>query len=286
MRTKFTPMDEVVPEYQWHSDASLIMGNKFSTQVANPFDNGNYELWLFDRASSFWNLYMRTGALKWLRTAHKASQFYANGINEKGEFAFNPSYPKLMYCYGTPLMIDIMLTGDVALEDQILNIAEFGVERNFELTDSRTSLWTERGLAYWLLSALTAYEVTGEEVYKNRVIYRFESAYNRNSDGVMLHQMGLHEIGGLSNDDRLSQPIISPWMSALLSEAIWRYYLQSEDTRALQFIAGMGEHVAEHCLYEVVPGFGGISSSSSIIGQTQPAYLWSCLLYTSPSPRD
>jgi len=274
IRTKFIPFDQASSAYQWHSEGSVNFGESSFTTVPSVYTN---EPWLFDRAGSFWNLYFRTGELKWLKASHRASQFYASNMNANGSFNYKPGDFK--YSYGSSMLIDIMFTGDISLRDKITAVAKFQDEQNLLLQDG-SRFWTERHYAYWLLGALSAFEATGDSRYRDKVNERAAHTFFRaknpirsyQSEGGLLHTMGSHELGGYLPgpiEDRFSQPIISPWMSALLADAIWRYYLHSEDNAALEFLIGLGENVARHCMYTVE------NVHTNINGKTFPYYMWS-----------
>jgi hypothetical protein len=42
---------------------------------------------------------------------------------------------------------------------------------------------------------------------------------------------------------------MSPWMSALLGEALWHYYVYSNDTQALRIIAAYAQFIVENSVY-------------------------------------
>ncbi len=286
MRTKFISSDQVTTEYQWHNDAMINFGKSAINDVADTvLDEHKVNIytrspWLFDRAGCLWNLYLRTGELKWLKASHKASQFYASKINDRGIFEF-ATWDDLKYSFGGSMLIDLMLTGDTSLHNKIINVAEFAARENLRLEDGYR-FWTERHFTYWLLGALSAFEATGNINYKTQINERAAHAFFRaknpingyQPEGGLLHPMGPHEglntpVDGAPDTQGYYQPIISPWLSALLSDAIWRYYLHSEDEQALRFLIGLGENVARHCIYEVT------NVHPNINGNIQPYYLFS-----------
>jgi hypothetical protein len=59
----------------------------------------------------------------------------------------------------------------------------------------------------------------------------------------MLHGMTAHE--GAGGD----VPVCSPWMSALFADAVWEFYVHTEESSALDFLARLGHFVADHGLY-------------------------------------
>ena len=202
------------------------------------------EPWLFDRAMTLFGVYIRTGELKWLRHAHRATQYYAKHLNANGAFDLKTT-DDLKYSYGQAMFLDLMLTGDARLLEPIERVAAFG--RQFEETYAASlNFWTERHQAYALLAALSAWEATGKpehgdraiEVARASITAALEPANGWQPQGCILHTFRQHEGDA---DDR---PVCSPWMSALLADAIWRYYLMSADNDALAFLADLGEFIA------------------------------------------
>ena len=91
--------------------------------------------------------------------------------------------------------------------------------------------------------------MTGDSTHKERlddvVKATFDAVGNPASgswpnDLCILHTVESHEG---ANDQR---PICSPWMSALLAEIVWRYYLTTENDDALTFLAQLGDWTTEY----------------------------------------
>ena len=60
--------------------------------------------------------------------------------------------------------------------------------------------------------------------------------------GVLLHRPEVHEEGSFPD------VVMSPWMAALMTEALWRYHLHSDDRRALQLLGDYAQFVAERAI--------------------------------------
>jgi len=71
VRTRFNPINSVSQEYQWHSTAMVETGRRAVNEVGSGVDINVASAWLYDRASVIWNLYLKTGELKWLKASHK-----------------------------------------------------------------------------------------------------------------------------------------------------------------------------------------------------------------------
>ncbi|MBX3268690.1 MAG: hypothetical protein KF729_00425 [Sandaracinaceae bacterium] len=203
---------------------------------------GQAEPWLFQRALTLLGAYVRSGDVAWLRHAHRAAQYYASRLTSAGYFELAAG--DLKYAYGGALFADLMLTGDTRHLARIRAVATAGSSWNPVYT-ATTRFWTERHQTYALYAALIAWEATGEEAYATRagavvdatLRMAREPVNGWAPEGCLLHTSDSHEADGRA--DR----ICSPWMSALLAEALFRYYVHSEDEGVLDMLAGLADFV-------------------------------------------
>ena len=222
------------------------------------------EPWLYDRALTLFTVYIRTGDVYWLRRAHRATQFYSKRVGTSGIFTLASSTSDLKYSYGMSPLIDYLFTGDETLRTTIDRVATAGV-REWQTTYSTSmGFWTERHHSYALLAALAAYQATGNATHAQRAtaLADLTIQMSQNSSGCPLHTVEQHE--GVANDTRM---MCSPWMDAILAEAMLQYYILSEDERVLQWLSGMGDYVRNHAVYD------GSLSGSDLAGRTLPWYL-------------
>lgn len=221
------------------------------------------EPWLFDRAMTLFGLYIRTGDVHWLRHAHRAAQWYASRVNARGIFAL-VSYDDLKYSYGASLLVDYFLTGDTALSGPIQRIGAAGIAEWRTTYSTTQNFWTERHHAYALRAALAAFALTGDAAQATRATALADLVIqmSRNAAHCPLHTIEQHE--GDTGDARM---MCSPWMSALLSDAMMEYYIVSEDREVLRWIAGMGAYVRDFALYD-----GGIEHAE-LAGRKMTWYL-------------
>ncbi|MGD8525762.1 MAG: hypothetical protein PVJ63_05910 [Thioalkalispiraceae bacterium] len=225
------------------------------------------EPWLFDRATTLFGIYIRTGDIKWLRHAHRAAQFYANHVSAEGFFDLK-SYEDLKYSYGQSMLLDYMLFGDARLLPKIEAVAKAGEGWNPVYTISR-GFWTERHQTYALLAALSAWEATGNDRHAARVREvvgaSFGHALNPPNGwpaiGCMPHTRSSHE------GDATHEAVCSPWMGALFADAIWRYYIHSNDKNALVFLGDYADFLVKYGTYIVSADVAHIS------GRTMPWYM-------------
>jgi hypothetical protein len=229
----------------------------------------DFEGWLFDRPYVLWSVYGQSGELKWLRHAHRASQYYASWIAgdadasgyPRGSFRKRPPTgagergdPK--YSHSGGLLAAYLLTGDARLLRTIRDIEVFTARMSTRLPPAHqpSGFWTERHVAAALAGALHAFEASGDAAARNRVrqivagmrddLRKPPAGYPADMRGVLLHSALAHEGEGTSGW------LMSPWMSALLAEKVWQYYVLSDDPFALEFLSNYAQFVAEHALYQ------------------------------------
>jgi len=231
--------DSVAPEFARTGvndvDQRVTAGNRIDYVTAQ-------EPWLFQRALTLFNMYIRSGDVAWLRHAHRAAQFYGRHIDAQGSFDLAPG--DLKYAYGSALWLDLMLTGDTRQLPRVTRVATLGQGWNAVYT-ANTGFWTERHQTYALLAALVAWEATGDAAHATRArLVASETARQARQpvagwavEGCILHRQDAHE------GDGVTDPICSPWMSALLAEAMFRYYVHSNDRAALDFLAELADFV-------------------------------------------
>jgi hypothetical protein len=251
----------------WYDEAQLAFGRTAVNDVDPRVTASNliqYETtpspWLYDRTMSLYSAYLRTGDVYWLRRGHRSAQFYRAHLTSEGYFDLKAN--DLKYSFGQSLLTDMLLTGDESAAAHIEAVAEAGASWDPQYTFSR-GFWTERNQTYALLAALSAWEMTGETTHLDRVreIVTASIDVQRNPpqgwtrDGCVLHT------GTAASEGGGTTPVCSPWMSALLAEAIWRYYQLTQDTEALEFLAELGHYVRDLAIYEVPAGNGNLSRS-------------------------
>lgn len=227
-----------------------------------------FEPWLYDRAQTLFIAYFRTGDITRLRAAHRAAQFYKANITAGGAFALGGD---AKYVYGQSMLYDYMLTADATLLPVIerATMAHSGWPTNVSLN---TNFWTERNSAYALQSVLAAFDATGSASYAARARALFQSYFslqqqplnNWVKNGCSMHTNTQHD-----PSETIPAVMCSPWMGALLSEAIWKYYLLSMDQNALIYLADFADYIQMHALYTLgafrLPYYGATS-----YGRTDP----------------
>lgn len=240
----------------------------------------NYETWLYDRTGALANVYAITGDVKWLRHTHRAAQYFREYMKfpglpapggpvskfVRGAFTKRPQTDAWdsgdgKYLSTSGLVMAYLLIGDGRLLEKILDIYNFFevtpafLRRLPAATPNLSGLYTERLLAQMLNSALTAYELTGTVTYKNRAIEIFQGyrsdqlnppASYPAPEGLLYHDQWLHREGDSTTPITF---FASPWMSVVLMEAVWRYFLMSADEEALRFLSFMTDGLVARGTY-------------------------------------
>jgi len=211
----------------------------------------SYAAWLFDRAMTIYQLAFRTGEFKYLRSAHRASQFYLQLINEQGYFSLKASND-MKYSYGESLVADYILFGDERIPEKVESMVPAWDSFNSDYKLS-TNFWTERHAAFQLKGYVTAYELTGKIEYKHKAYSTFRNLKKMQDDpeggipktGALMHTSASHGEGD-------EQFIASPWMSVLLIDAVERYYIQFENNEVVDFTNKIADYFQQEniALYE------------------------------------
>jgi hypothetical protein len=266
--TRTTPVGQSAPLGWWDSSlvnyARTAVNDLPSTVPTSSYINlVAEEPWLYDRALTLYSVYIRTGDVKWLRHAHRAAQWYAKKVGSNGIFVLSSYSADLKYSYGLSLLIGYALTGDQALRAPIERVAAAGVREWTTSYSTSMGFWTERHHAYAILAALNAFELTGDRTHAQRATDLVNRTIQMSQNAAMcpLHTVEQHE--GVAGDTRL---MCSPWMGALVGEAMLRYYILAEDPAVLTWLSGMGDFIRQYAVYD-----GGIEDSE-LAGKIVPWY--------------
>ncbi len=243
-------------QFRWFDQSALNFGktavNETQSGKLKLIDFHNNEPWMFDRVANLYHLYIRTGDFKWYKHAHLAAQFYAQHINQKGYMEINRKCD-LKCSYPQGLWIDYLLTGDKH-QKSVINRIERAGKRWFPRYSRGLNFFTERHQTYAFWALITAWEANPDDMQRQKSVVNFfdqtyAGIYHPPSGwtvvGCYQHQYQDHEGEGTN------QPICSPWMSALLVEAVWKYFLLTGDTRALEVLSGFGDYLVDFGTYSI-----------------------------------
>jgi hypothetical protein len=219
------------------------------------------EPWLYDRSSTMFMLYLRSGSFKALREAVRSTDFYKTKLYDAstlptraiGLFKLKNPDPNgwpggngAMYSYNEPLAYTHWLTGDNDALTYIPLVVQ-AHETNDEPTRWAAGLgtWTERHTAFRLLANIVAYEVLGTSSYKANIVSQTgDFIWHQNGAGGLLPSGrvdgGLYHYGSQHGDGVAGDLVASSWMTVLTVDAMVRAYALSDDTSIGSFIKRTG----------------------------------------------
>lgn len=214
------------------------------------------EPWLYDRATTFFQLYVKTGFLRPLREAVRHTQFYRSrlygaGVPDPYRGIFRLKAPELaqasggnttMYSYAECFAFDHWLTGDPSALEPVRWVAatHAGLTEPSRWTPLLGE-WTERHTAFRTLANVVAFELTGEAAYRQHTLTQLgDFLWHQNgADGQLPADRldgGLYHYGRQHGDGVFTDLIASPWMLVLVMDAVVRAYGVSEDPALAEFI--------------------------------------------------
>ncbi len=205
---------------------------------ANP---RGYEAHLFDRPAVYAKFYVRSGDEAQLVAALAANDYYRQHITPDGFFdvkkdASGQPAKDLKYVYSEGTAIMYMLTGDENYEETLKRVAK-GWATHSRIEFRGEGFWTERHHGFGMMAWDHLYELTGDPKCLDNAKRFFDAALDmqihpgdgKAPDGAWLHTAAAHGDG--------NGWTTSPWMSAFLSDAIWKYWMLSGDERAAASLA-------------------------------------------------
>jgi len=222
--------------------------------------------WLFDRPTTLFNAYVRTGRADYLEAAEDGYRWYMAGIKRDG-VPVSPSCAggwvpdgkpcDVKYVYIEPVLLAVALTGDDSMHDAatVAKMADLWHSGGWNAAPGpyRTphDYFTERLAGLGLLQTVAAYELTGEARYRERIVARVGWLYDQQranpdglgDDGSWRNSWNVHENdpdGG--NDVRGA----SPWMSENIVDGLWHAWLVTGDTRIPGMIVDFGGYLERY----------------------------------------
>jgi hypothetical protein len=204
-------------------------------------DGVSEEPWLFDRAMALYEYAFRSGDITYLRQAHRNAQYYANHIDADGYFDLKGA--DLKYVCAESVDADFWLTGDPrlpAVQRRMVHAADI----NFNPVYTPGHFWTERHAAFELLAYVNGFEMLGDPIMAQTARTTFGDYVNQQNNppagaentGLLMHHSVDHIEGG-------DEYIASPWMTALLVDAVERYYVHSADPRVPTFVTRIAQGI-------------------------------------------
>ncbi|MBU4564267.1 MAG: hypothetical protein KMY53_15070 [Desulfarculus sp.] len=258
------------PAFHWYEEA---LGGFYQQAINQPVLNKNqqvhperkkrfgidylntYEPWLLDRTTTIFLRYLTTGDLKPYKFALRDVQFYAHNVQENGNFALlKPGRPpNVIYGNQEALTIAWFFTGLTSLQNASKRVVKL-LDRWYPEYSPERTFWTERHLAFHLMIATAAYEMTGDPALLARARHAMDIAIGMQTspppgapkDGCLIHT-------GVQHSSPVKGWTCSPWMSVLFEDAAMRYYLVSADPRVPQLVLNMADYFITHGIYRRTP---------------------------------
>lgn len=238
------------------SDETLLAKKGYPKNIASQ--------WLYDRAQSFFQLFLAIGDPAIKRQADRIVRFYLSQINDNGFFKLSKPND-IKYLMGRSLVYDYLLNqreiSKVKLEKM------FNASLRWPAEYSGRGFWTERHHAAALNVAISFWELSGKNIARDRIDdlitsiskMTFSPVNGWKNKHCPQHTFRSHEGWG---DET---PACSPWMMALLADNLWRYYLLTSDEKARKLLLEFPKFVAKYGVYNANEG--------KIKGHLIPKYL-------------
>jgi len=202
---------------------------------------GNKDVWLYDRGTALYRGYARQGDLSSLQSAYRETAMYRNqisGADAATRIAVPSAVNDVKYHYAQNLAIHYLLTGD----DRFRESAEDIAARVYELWRDPgyaggADFWTERNAGFSLLAYVWARIVTDDEA----------ALLDQRADEAANAYLAVQNTFPASWTDRAARCFAhtaeahgesygtwgcSPWMSAILADALDQYATEREGTAA------------------------------------------------------
>jgi hypothetical protein len=244
-------------------------GSDATPNTLNPYRTVD-EPWLYDRASTFYSLYLRSGFFKPLREAVRNAEFYrlqlypAGTTPDSAVGAFKLKNPVasayigangIMYSYNEPLAYSYWLMGDDAMIEPIKWIAKGQEDATDEVTrwSATGPGYTERHITFRLISHVIAYEVFGDTATILGKTTTYKQRFQDIMSDLRWHQDGaggaipspridggLWKLGQQQGEGANDTYVAAAWHYGQLIDAVVRVYAVTEDANTAQFIRRTG----------------------------------------------
>ncbi|MGY3038772.1 hypothetical protein ACVWWQ_000359 [Rhodanobacter sp. TND4EL1] len=223
--------------------------------------------WLFDRPSTLFKAYVRTGRFDYLQAAEQSYRFYMTYIRRDGlpmspfcagGWTYNKKPCDVKYVYVEPILLALGLTGDdsesdTETVDKMMTLWESGGWNNppGPYSDPMQE-FTERFAGLGLLETVSAYELTGDSRYlariKDRIGWLYEHQRNNpdhlGDDGSWRNSWLKHEGGDWDPAKEVRGS--SPWMSENIIDGLWHAWLVTGDSRIPDMITDFGHYMEQY----------------------------------------
>lgn len=254
---------------QWPAVATEPYAAYVATQFkwAERLPVGDSSAWLFDRPSTLFKAYVRTGRFDYLQAAILSYRFYMKYIRRDGlamspfcagGWTFDDKPCDVKYVYVEPILLAVALSGDDS-EAEAGTVGKMmalwaigGWSGQVEPYKAPSQYFTERLAGLGLLETVSAYELTGDARYKTSTAQQIgwlkdHQQHNPDGlgdDGAWRSSWNLHE-----NDSWKPETDVrgaSTWMTENIIDALWHAWLVTADPRIPDMITGYGRYLERY----------------------------------------
>lgn len=251
----------------WNNGVDVTSATYSASQGA--FTLTQREPWLYDRATTIYTLYLRTGDTSIRDIALDLAEQYFAGVTITGDTADfvtgggTADDPKYMY----PIVAwwYEKETADPVYREKAEALYNNIIENQARVYTTDLALWTERNVAYSILACLAQYWITGDPVALGYAEDYFDMVAGMSTaTGAPLHPHSQHE------GSSILTPITSPWMGAFLVESLIQLYRTNGDTAILTWISNYCDFVIERGLYVNTEAsyFLGLRTVAYLVGES------------------
>jgi hypothetical protein len=237
---------------------------QFAWAKALPADDAT--AWLFDRPSTLFKAYVRTGRADYLLAAEQSYRWYMKGIRRDGPPAspvcgggWQPTGKPcdVKYVYIEPILLALALAGDDSQHDTALvrKMADLWASGGWNGAPgpyaTPHTYFTERLAGLGLVQITAAYEITGDDRDLSRIDERIgwlqaHQAHNPDGlgdDGSWRNSWNVHE-----NDPEGAGDVrgSSPWMSENIVDGLWHAWLVTRDPRIPPMLTAFGRYLERY----------------------------------------
>ncbi|MGF6709360.1 hypothetical protein QFZ41_000324 [Luteibacter sp. W1I16] len=222
--------------------------------------------WLFDRPSTLFKAYVRTGRADYLEAAETSYRWYMAGIKRDG-LPVSPACGggwlpdgkpcDVKYVYIEPVLLAVALTGDDSMHDAatVAKMADLWNSGGWNGAPGPYrrpgDYFTERLAGLGLVETVAAYELTGDEHYRQRIDARVGWLFDHQrsnpdglgDDGSWRNSWNVHENDPHGSDDIRGA---SPWMSENIVDGLWHAWLVTADPRIPGMLTAFGRYLERY----------------------------------------
>ena len=203
------------------------------------------EAHLFDRPATYAKIYVRYSDDKYLLAALRACDFYIAHLEPNGEFDLRKGQP--MYASAEGPAILYMLTGDERYREAALRVLKAWANTPAIAYNGKGE-WTERLAGIGMNNFLQGYELSGDARLLETARRYFDGVFTmqtrpldgKEPDGAWVHTAESHGDG--------NGWTTSPWMSALLTDSIWKLWMITGEPRCPASLAMYAKFIEKYAV--------------------------------------